>query len=458
MYSPFDKPIDRLAPKNLETLNSVNEGWYVEYKREAVNSKSLAKSVSAFANTYGGWLFLGVQEIQSAEKVVDTFPGVPQKDVDKTLQRLRSAVSSLLSPSPRYRTKVLNGPCKEIGLAQDVAVIVIEVPQSLNTPHIHVDGRIYRRVADSSDPKPETDRFILDQMWRRGNRVRKVVRRWIKQDPEFSKAESENSYLRLLLCIDPWFQSDGRLSEIDPQLRSILFTTEEDRGAVSAPFDTLFYMPEGLVARQVKDNDPHNVVITLKLRWDLSCDVILPLNCLNPLGASASDGYRFQEQFESLLDTQGYKNPTVIDMNFLFYLLISTVSKYRRILELAEVSCEFYFKPRALNVHRKIPFLDTKGTIKQFESNGIPLIQEQNLQIFAGYDPESFVHVQEFDDTEPHHVSSSVQAFLMFSFISRMFGLDISPAEQIHVDEIISTGKRAKQVQLTRQKKRESDA
>ena len=61
-YSPFDKPIKDLNPHDLTVLKTVNEGWYVEYKREMVNPMALAKAISAFANTYGGWLFLGIQE------------------------------------------------------------------------------------------------------------------------------------------------------------------------------------------------------------------------------------------------------------------------------------------------------------------------------------------------------------------------------------------------------------
>ena len=53
-YSPFEKDIDDLKSEDLHLLKSVNEGWYVEYKRELVTASALAKAVSAFANTYGG--------------------------------------------------------------------------------------------------------------------------------------------------------------------------------------------------------------------------------------------------------------------------------------------------------------------------------------------------------------------------------------------------------------------
>lgn len=58
MYSPFDKSIRDLEASDLAILKIVHEGWYVEYKSELVKAPALAKALSAFANTYGGWLFL----------------------------------------------------------------------------------------------------------------------------------------------------------------------------------------------------------------------------------------------------------------------------------------------------------------------------------------------------------------------------------------------------------------
>lgn len=75
-YSPFDKSLWELEASDLASLKSATEGWYVEYKREASKADTMAKSVSAFANTHGGWLFYGVTEKSKDEAVAGEFPGI----------------------------------------------------------------------------------------------------------------------------------------------------------------------------------------------------------------------------------------------------------------------------------------------------------------------------------------------------------------------------------------------
>lgn len=269
MYSPFDKTLHDLQPSDLTLLRNVHEGWYVEYKREVVNANALAKYLSAFANTYGGWLFLGVKEQSKDNPVADEFLGISEEDVDSTLQSLRHSAADHLSPAPFFETTVLRGPCAENGLAEDKAIIAVEIPQSHTAPHVHKDGRIYRRVADGSEPKPETDRFVLDQLWRRAEPIREMTREWVERDPEFSKGEEKMPYVRVLLCVDPWCQRDPWLGAPLSEIRRIL-TSHAIAGMPSVPFDTVYTTAGGIIARQLKGNDPHNYVSAWRMRRDLS--------------------------------------------------------------------------------------------------------------------------------------------------------------------------------------------
>src|SRR5579863_1889327 len=72
-YSPFSKSLNELDASDLEALKDVNEGWYVEYKGEMSKAPDIAKSVSAFANTYGGWVFTGSRKNQRLSRSPDHF-------------------------------------------------------------------------------------------------------------------------------------------------------------------------------------------------------------------------------------------------------------------------------------------------------------------------------------------------------------------------------------------------
>lgn len=96
-FSPFNVPLEKVDFSELEKLREISEGWYVEYKSEAITVKALAKSLSAFANQYGGWLFLGIEENPETQ-TAGSFPGLEEKDAHRMLSALRDASKDTLNP------------------------------------------------------------------------------------------------------------------------------------------------------------------------------------------------------------------------------------------------------------------------------------------------------------------------------------------------------------------------
>ena len=465
-YSPFDKAIHELQPPDLTILRNVHEGWYVEYKRQVVNASALAKSLSAFANTYGGWLFIGVQEQSKDNAVADEFPGIPEKDVDGILQSLRHSAADHLNPTPFFNTTVLRGPCSENGLAKGRAIIAVEIPQSHTAPHVHKDGRIYRRVADGSEPKPETDRFLLDQLWRRAEPLREMTRKWIERDPEFSQDEEKMPYVRVLLCVDPWRQHATWLDAQISEIRRIL-TTPEIAGIPSVPFDTVYTTAEGLIARQLKGNDPHNYGLTWKIQRDLSCEIVLPLpfyapSILNEL-IIEFDGYINTLRFIDILKDYGYSRPRIADLNFLMNILTSVVATYRRLLKLADADGEFYFKARILNAWRMVPFVDIETVLNEIKAHGLPMVMDSAVTAPSGDVPDSFEFINErvFKESEKEELSVCMaQAGFMFIPIAQAFGVPLLIEGETKDDEktlllelYSGVGKRALTVQQNRNKR-----
>jgi hypothetical protein len=56
-YNPFSKDLHELSASDLLILKDTAEGWFIEYKGQALPPKTVAKSLAAFANHYGGWIF-----------------------------------------------------------------------------------------------------------------------------------------------------------------------------------------------------------------------------------------------------------------------------------------------------------------------------------------------------------------------------------------------------------------
>jgi len=194
-YNPFgEKTIQELEASDLVVLRAVREGWYVEYKSETVSTQSIAKSLAAFANHYGGWVFYGVKGRRDSG--AESFPGVADGDLSAFIQNIRNAAKDAVNPPPYYEHVILNGPCTAIDLPADRSVVALAVPSGPDTPYVHANGRIYRRIADASDPRAETDRLALDQLWQRGQAARSKLAEFLDQEPILSKGEDEVCFIQ----------------------------------------------------------------------------------------------------------------------------------------------------------------------------------------------------------------------------------------------------------------------
>ncbi len=457
-YSPFEKPLKQLETANLVMLTQAAEGWYIEYKRDIPNASSIAKSVSAFANTYGGWLFYGVQEKSKEEPVAGAFPGIASTEVEPSIQRMRQAIAAHLAPAPHFETNVFRGPCDLIGLPDGRAIICAQVPWSPATPHVHKTGVIYRRVGDSSEPRMENDRFILDQLWRRGDDLRKQYTKWLEKDPELSKAERERPYARLLLVTDLW---QDRNLWLDLSIQEVREIMGETRGVVtSVPFDTVYTSANGFIGRQCRNNDPQELGMTWRLWPDLASEIIIPLNLHDLRDVQAVDlvldGYEGVADFSSALRKHGHRTPRILDLNLLFNILVGIVEIQTRFLRHAGWSDAYFAKTSLLNVWRTCPFVDVKAILKGFDAHGIPMCLDGTITSPAGTEPDTFTKVPLFQDVTEETARIFLQALWLFAPIARAFGLpvwvDISSENEDppYFLELQRAGQRAIKVQQTR--------
>lgn len=117
----------------LDTIED-DETFFMEFKEEDIRNVQLTKEISAFANSFGGYVFLGVN---NSKKIV----GCSNK---WTELKINTIVCNGISPIPQFDIKKFN-------LKNSKTLYIIKVEEGSNPPYITNDGYIYHRVSSSSD-------------------------------------------------------------------------------------------------------------------------------------------------------------------------------------------------------------------------------------------------------------------------------------------------------------------
>lgn len=169
-YSPFTDsngnmlPINKISYLDLHQLKDkeITEGYKIEYKSafdDSLKKKHLSKEITSFANSDGGWLFIGIKDDGDVCNIeIDK-----RTDFDVTITNI---LKSAASPVPKYEIKTLICPDDSTK-----CVLVIYVPASKNTPFV-CDGKIYVRNASNAIAANRSD---IDELYFK----RKEVLNWI---------------------------------------------------------------------------------------------------------------------------------------------------------------------------------------------------------------------------------------------------------------------------------------
>lgn len=127
-------------------LKDSEESFFVEYKENNVTNRDLIKEICAFSNTFGGYIFLGVND-----------DGLITGCQDWTEERINNSIRDLISPIPAFEIKELHGKSNKI--------FVIKIEEGTMPPYITNKGVIYERVSSGSFPVKDSSTInrILDK-------------------------------------------------------------------------------------------------------------------------------------------------------------------------------------------------------------------------------------------------------------------------------------------------------
>ena len=422
-YKPFEKDLSDISPDDLATLKDVHEGWHVEYKSELIKPRDLAKSLSSFANQFGGWIFFGVLEDKKS-RVAGSFPGIPNSEVPDALESVRNASKDRISPDVFYNSQVFEGPIDSIELPVDRSIIVIQIPEGADCPYVHNDGRIYRRIDDASDPKPETDRARLDLLIERGNQARSRLTDLVTQIPEVSEGEENRSYIHLSIISDPYetlgHQYSAGFSKFSELMRQ--------SGLL---FDNIYAKSGGYIARRTKNENPHNRVLTWEFSRHCHSFITFPVP---PLKSEAADSGlpadSIYDQFTSMLIENRLSGSRILNLNFTMVALMYMIKCHRQLASYANVRGPFYVKAYLENIWRTIPFVDLPAFLKHISEYGFPVLQDRNILVPHGHSLDTFVLLSEHDIPESELTNSDevdffhiIDSFAITYHILEAFGI-----------------------------------
>ena len=147
MVNINSKPWEELQFKDVQDYLSdpdSNENCFFEYKIDKVEPAKLVKEISAFANTYGGYIFLGVDDNKN-------IVGCTAWDE----QRIHITIHNGITPTPQFDVKCFS--------ADDKIIYVIKIEEGTMPPYITNKGDICERVSSGSCVVTESGK--LNQMY-----------------------------------------------------------------------------------------------------------------------------------------------------------------------------------------------------------------------------------------------------------------------------------------------------
>jgi hypothetical protein len=378
MYNPFEKRIEELTLEDTKSLQSkqVKEGFYVEYKSVFVkDTTKIAHSIASFANTHGGWYFVGIDS--DTTNLPTSFSGFSMTDQPKPIEHIRDIIKDKVDPFPLYYTRLIE-------LGNGNAILVVEIPESDETPHVTKDGKIYRRNAEGSDPVPESNRYVLDKLYEKSQNLQKEIERFCCREVVLSKAEENNSYLEIYLMpyplnrieIDNFWEKDfvDKLKQTMNDPTKIVFT-EKMQMEPQIPFNHVAASWKSIILRQVNPGNLRYVTLTFELSSNGNAKIIIPFMFLPHDTERDSPAWR---KLISALEEEDASLFHIIDGYKTLSIFVTLLQKYIDILRSQSWQEKILIAYHLENTWRNILFFDSDAFINHIVNFGVPICQREN--------------------------------------------------------------------------------
>ena len=391
MYNPFNKNISEIEYEDLKKLieNDVSEGWVIEYKGSFPKNKNIANSIASFANSEGGWYFIGIEEKENESKPSEII-GFDLDDYKKPADKVTNVVKDNIDPIPYFETKLVEIPDNKF-------VLVVQVFEGNDVPYIS-NGSVYIRVGETSKPLAIDDRYQFNKLLDKKQSFQKKVISFMDNTFFFDEHYTQ-PYLEFYVYLNnpenvlfEDFHSEEFFEMLKENFNSNVKLSDELELSSSVNFDNIYGSVDSYMIRHVYDNNPMSPGLTLELFKEGHLKLIFPFNVYN--NSSLNSKYESLIYYDSFVS--GYDNLIIIDLAESIFAFQTILTQYKRLLEKFDCNYELNFKYKFNNFDSITPFMDSVKYMGFIHENKLPINLKTLIDI-----PNRGYSICQFKDFNP---------------------------------------------------------
>ena len=177
------KEWNKLAASDIQAIISgqdFDESFYFELKDDKVLNKKLMEEVSAFSNTFGGYIFLGVTDQKQIEGCTEW-----------NEQRIHTTIHDSITPTPSFDVKRFTIDTK--------IVYVVRIDEGSEPPYITSSGKIYERLSSGSFVIKDSSK--LSQIYNKREQLLAKMEQKIAIPPVYENTNNIYGYIDSGFCL-----------------------------------------------------------------------------------------------------------------------------------------------------------------------------------------------------------------------------------------------------------------
>lgn len=411
-YSPFtDKkgsPLDifHINHRHLSQLLSkeIEEGYQVEYKADLTDSvkKKIPKIITSFANSEGGWLFIGVDE---KTHELDKLKKAQRTDYTQIISQL---LREHVSPLPHFAARFFKSKASVSG------VLVIYIFEGNNPPYV-ADGTVYVRNGSSSEPA-RSQRAEIDSLYQKRKDFDSKIEAFCVREVYYPMDKSESN--QIVLC-NIFIKNIGKHSKgnffihLDDLARKFL-------NVPTNQFHNYIFSNDSVVFQNSHVLGKYQIGINVEIFSDYSAKIHVPIQQINGSERNMAIDRLKQISGQELIDEFLLLDGYVACQCFQFI-----VQQYFRFLELEDIDASSFLYQMSLE--------DAENSILYFDSDSYEsYVREHDIPYCC----------KETQQTKKYYFSGRKKGEHSFYFMDLlirfffMFGLNPADAAQMYADAV----------------------